>query len=202
MVTVIKINPKNPEPEKIAKAAELIKAGGIVAFPTETVYGVGTNAFDEEAVKKIYEIKNRPKNKPLPILLAESSQVKSVVAKISRKAEELMKKFWPGPLTIVFEKSIKVPNIISAGLHTVGVRIPDHKVIQELIKASGVPIVATSANKSGEQAPKDAQEVEKSLKEIDLILDGGKTELGIPSTVVDATKEPPEVLREGSIKIK
>ena len=202
MVTVIKINPENPEPEKIAKAAELIKAGGIVAFPTETVYGIGTNAFDEEGVKKIYKIKNRPKNKPLPILLAESSQIKSVVAKISKKAEELMKKFWPGPLTIIFEKSVKVPNIVSAGSQTVGVRIPDHKVIQELIKASGVPIVATSANKSGEEAPKDAQEVEKSLKEIDLILDGGKTKLGIPSTVVDATKEPLEVLREGSIKIK
>jgi L-threonylcarbamoyladenylate synthase len=203
MCKIIKIDANDPDPKKIREAAKIIKAGGIVAFPTETVYGIGAGIFNKEAINKIYKIKGRSRKKPLQILLDRPSKVKLLANKLSKKAKELMKKYWPGPMTLVLFRSRMVPSAAVAGQNTVGIRIPDHKVILELIKASGTPIAATSANRSGMRPPVTAGEVMSNLKDdVDLILDGGKTKLGIPSTVIDATKKSPKVLRGGSIHIK
>ncbi|MCX5726398.1 MAG: L-threonylcarbamoyladenylate synthase, partial [Candidatus Saganbacteria bacterium] len=137
MCKIIKIDANDPDPKKIREAAKIIKAGGIVAFPTETVYGIGAGIFNKEAINKIYKIKGRSRKKPLQILLDRPSKVKLLANKISKKAKELMKKYWPGPMTLVLFRSRMVPSAAVAGQNTVGIRIPDHKVILELIKSSG-----------------------------------------------------------------
>lgn len=181
--------------ESINKAIEVLNNSGIVIIPTETVYGVIARLDDEKAFKKIYEAKNRPLDKPLAIFLANPSEVSDYTQEISKKAKELMRKYWPGPLTLIFKKSEKVPNIICGKLSTVGIRIPDHKIPQAILKECG-PLVATSANKSGEPAPTSAQEV---TIDADLLIDGGPIMHGKASTVVDVSQDPPLILREGNI---
>jgi len=169
----------------IAAAVKALKAGEVVAFPTETVFGLGAALKQRGAIEQIFKIKNRPKNKPLQVLVASIDQAKKL-GRFNQQALELAKREWPGPLTLVVKKTKVVPKIITGGTNKVGLRIPDHKVALELIKKAG-PIVATSANKSGSRPALTAQAVKKNLPGIDLILPG-RVRSGVPSKVVDATK--------------
>lgn len=196
---VIKINSREPEKSKIKKAATLIKKGEVVAFPTETVYGLGANAFDEEAVKKIFILKGRPQDNPLIVHVSSLKQLKLVAGEIPSKAKILMRKFWPGPLTIILNKKESVPEIVTAGLQTVAVRMPSNKIALELIKQTG-PIAAPSANISGKPSATTAEHVKEDFKEkIKIILDGGKTQIGLESSVIDLTTKNPVLLRPGKI---
>ncbi len=196
---VIKVNKEKPEIEKIREAARIIKRGGLVAFPTETVYGLGTDALNEKAVKKIFEVKERPADNPLIIHVSSIDEVYRI-AKPNRVAKKLMEEFFPGPLTLIMEKKEIVPDITTAGLKTVAVRMPDHKVALKLIELSETPIAAPSANKSGKLSPTRAEYVIEDFKdEIDCIIDAGETNIGLESTVVDTTLYPIEILRPGAV---
>ena len=193
-------NDKNHNSELMKKAGAIIKNGGLVAFPTETVYGLGANALDMNAAKKIYEAKGRPSDNPLIAHIADKELVYVLAKNISKKAERLMDKFWPGPMTLVFEKQDIVPMGVTGGLSTVAVRMPDNEVALELIRAAGVPIAAPSANLSGRPSPTLASHVFEDMDgRIDMIIDGGQVNIGIESTIVDMTSEPPMILRPGYI---
>lgn len=183
----------------ISNAAKEIKIGGIVAFPTETVYGLGANALDPIAVAKIFELKGRPKFDPLIVHIADLSDIKLLASSDDSRIYQLAEIFWPGPLTIVVPKSTVVPDIVTAGLQTVGIRMPKNSIALELIKKSGCPIAAPSANKFGKISPTTAEHVKKYFPKIDLILDGGKTEVGIESTVIKLNERGFEILRHGVI---
>ena len=200
---ILKINPRNPEKEKIKIAAQILKQGGLVAFPTDTVYGLGADAQNSRAVKKIFAVKNRPLSNPLPILIAGKNDLKKYTLGASGKIKKLTDKFWPGPLTIILAKKKNIPNIVTAGLPRVGVRVPDNAVALALIQALGRPLAATSVNISNKPSSTTARDVKKYLNnKIDLILDGGKTKLGKESTVLDYTTSPPTILRSGAISKK
>jgi L-threonylcarbamoyladenylate synthase len=186
--------------ENINQAAEVIKSGGIVAFPTETVYGLGANALDEKAVARIFEKKGRPQDNPL-IVHVDSTISAREIAEWGDKAEALAEKFWPGPLSIVL-RNTAIPRAVTAGLDTVAVRMPDSNAALSLISASGVPIAAPSANRSGSPSPTCAEHVERDLGEDVMILDDGECVIGVESTVVDLTQEIPVVLRPGAITIE
>lgn len=191
MTVVIRVNSSKPEPARIKKAASVLKKGGLVAFPTETVYGLGANLLDKKAIKRVYEIKNRPSGKPLTIHIADTAAVKKMVGKLPSMAGKLIDRYWPGPLTIILKDR--------RGKKT-GFRMPDNKIASLLIKEAGVPVVAPSANISGNKPPTSAKEVLRDLDgEIDIVIDGGKTKIGIESTVVDMTGRRPRILREGAI---
>jgi L-threonylcarbamoyladenylate synthase len=185
---------------QVDKAIEILKAGGIVAFPTDTVYGLGGDAFNSEVAERIYKVKQRPRSLPLPVLLADSKQVAAVVDSVPDIARFLMKRFWPGGLTLVLPKGASLPEIISAGGDKVAIRIPNHVVPITLIHGLGVPIIGTSANISDKPSPVTAQEAEQQLgSQVDLIIDMGRCPGGLESTVVDATGETPVILRQGII---
>ncbi|MBB6048295.1 L-threonylcarbamoyladenylate synthase [Armatimonas rosea] len=189
-----------PEPAALAEAAERLRAGELVAFPTETVYGLGANALDAVAVAKIYTAKGRPATNPLIVHVASVAQAKTLVKTWPALADELAAAHWPGPLTLVLERANHVPDSVTAGGPTVGIRIPSHPVALELLRLAGVPVAAPSANRSEEISPTRAQHVADSLGAfVDdlLILDGGACDVGIESTVLDVTCEPPRVLRPG-----
>lgn len=177
--------------EKLDEAVKILKSGGVIIFPTETVYGIGGLASIENAVKRIYEIKGRSFNKPLQILISDISQVELFASEISDKAKILMKEYWPGPLTLVFKKKSGIFDIITASGNTVGLRMPDNQTVLELIRQAG-PIAASSANLSGEPDPTSADEVKI---EADLLLDGGKCKMGKASKVIDVSVDPPVILR-------
>lgn len=185
---------------QIKLAVEVLKRGGIVAYPTDTVYGLGADPLNEKAVARIYEVKNRPRNLPLPLLLADKSDLLKVALIVPEVAWRLVEQFWPGGLTLVVKKNVRVPDSITAGGDTVAVRIPDHPVTIALIRGLGNPIVGTSANLSGKPSPVTATEVSKQLGgRIDLIIDGGRCPGGIESTVVDVSGSSPTIVREGAI---
>jgi L-threonylcarbamoyladenylate synthase len=187
--------------ESISGALQILQAGGLVAFPTDTVYGVGALAFDGKAVESIYSAKDRPVEKAIPVLIGDPDDLEKVGSDIPDSAHRLASRFWPGPLTIVVPKRSELPEVVSATM-TVGVRVPDHKVARALLRAAG-PMAVTSANISGQQSPVTAQEVYEQLAgRIDLILDGGKTPGGVPSTLVDCTTSQLTVLREGPISLE
>jgi len=189
--------------KSIKKAALIIKKGGLVAFPTETVYGLGANALNPEAVAKVFEAKKRPHFDPLIVHIADKKFVKKLCRRVNKKAEILIAKFWPGPLTLIFPKSEIVPDIVTAGLKTVAVRMPAHQIALDLIKEAGVPIAAPSANLFGKLSPTEASHVFKQLKDkIEAIIDGGKCPIGIESTVVDVFSRTPKVLRPGGLPIE
>jgi len=184
----------------IERAIRILKNGGIVAFPTDTVYGLGANAFNEDAVLRVYEVKARPREFALTLLLADLSQMKIVAEDIPKMAWKLAEHFMPGALTIVLNKSMAVSNMITGEGNTVAVRIPNHPIPISLIKGLGAPITGTSANRSGEPSPVTAEDVYKQLGEkVDFIIDGGKCPTGISSTVLDLTTSPPKLIREGTI---
>jgi L-threonylcarbamoyladenylate synthase len=200
---MIKVDVKNPEKSLIEKGADMIKSGGLVAFPTETVYGLGANGLDEEAVKNIFLAKGRPQDNPLILHIADSKQIVPLVESIPEAAQKLMKRFWPGPLTILFKRSNLVPDIITAGLDTVAIRMPKNAIALELIRASGVPLAAPSANTSGKPSPTLATHVMEDLKgKVHMILDGGRTGIGLESTVLDLSGEIPLILRPGGITLE
>ncbi len=180
-------------------AARYIQEGKLVAFPTETVYGLGANALNPLAVSRIFELKDRPSFDPLIIHIAEIHQVEQLVANTDNRVYKIAEKFWPGPLTIVLPKSQIVPDIVTAGLPTVGIRIPGNQTALDLIRISGCPIAAPSANKFGRISPTTAAHIRKQLPDVDYILDGGKTTVGIESTIIKFTDYGFQILRNGVI---
>lgn len=189
--------------QQIEKAISVLKQGGVVAFPTDTVYGLGTAANLPEAVEKIYQVKQRPHDKALPLLLGDLSQIDDVAHHVSETVWLLARTFLPGALTLVLPKAVSVSDIISGGGQTVAIRVPAHPVPLAIISGLGAPIVGTSANISGHPSPLTADEVRAQFgDEIDLIIDGGRCPGGKESTVVDVTSEVPVLLREGAIARK
>lgn len=184
------------------EAAAILRRGGTVAFPTETVYGLGADGLDPDAVRKIFEAKERPPGNPLSLLVHSREDLGKVAKNIPEKAFRLMDAFWPGPLTIVLEKNDIVPEITSGNLPSIGLRMPDHRIPLELIKRAGTPLAAPSANLSGKPSPSLAAHVLADLTgRIDAVIDGGGAAIGLESTVVDMTVEPPVVLRPGAVGI-
>ncbi|MBC8336326.1 MAG: threonylcarbamoyl-AMP synthase [Anaerolineales bacterium] len=185
-------------PNALNRALEVLQAGELVAFPTDTVYGLGTLAFNSEGAAKIYQAKKRPPEKALPILLGKIEQLKLVAISVPEMAQKLAASFWPGALTLILAKHSDIPKAVSA-LETVGVRIPDHAFARELFRAAG-PMAVSSANLSGHSNPITAEDVYTQLNgSLPLILDGGRVSGGVPSTVVDCTGKDIQILREGSI---
>lgn len=188
-------------PDTISQALDILKTGGLVAFPTDTVYGVGALAFDGKAVESIYAAKDRPIEKAIPVLIADENDLEKVGMDIPEVAHKLASRFWPGPLTVLVPKKPNLPVSVSA-TETVGVRIPDHAVARTLLRAAG-PMAVTSANISGQASPSTAQEVLAQLGgRIPLIIDGGKTPGGVPSTLVDCTGSELKILRQGPITLE
>ena len=195
---VLKVNPHKPEAAKVRVAAEFIKKGGLVAFPTETVYGLGADALNPQAVLSLFKAKKRPLDNPPIVHVENVDDVYKLAKYVPPKAVLLMKRFWPGPLTIVLERSGMVPDVTVAGLSTVAIRMPKNKVALALIRESHCPIAAPSANLAGKPSPTTAQHVFDDLNgRIDAILDGGPTCIGVESTVLDLSVNPPLVLRPG-----
>ncbi|NLD59430.1 MAG: threonylcarbamoyl-AMP synthase [Clostridiales bacterium] len=192
---------RNPTPEAIRRAAELIRRGEVVGFPTETVYGLGADGLNEGAVEKIFQAKGRPGDNPLILHIAELSELAPLIlGEPNAAAKALMAAHWPGPLTMIFPKSALVPDRATAGLPTVAIRMPSHPVARELIRLAGTPIAAPSANRSGRPSPTTAADVLEDMDgRIPLILDGGQCEVGLESTVVDLTGGVPRVLRPGFV---
>ena len=189
------INAKDME-----KVGEVLKNGGLAAFPTETVYGLGANALDEEAARKIYAAKGRPSDNPLIVHIAQMEDLYKIAEKVPEEAEKLAKAFWPGPLTMIFRKKDVVPYGTTGGLDTVAVRMPNHEIALELIRAGGGYIAAPSANASGRPSPTTAEHVREDMDgRIDVIVDGGAVGIGVESTIVDLSEDVPMILRPGFI---
>ncbi len=194
---------KNTEKEIIAEALRVLKNGGIVAYPTESFYALGVMAADGDAVKKLYRLKKRHLKKAMPVIVGDDGVLKTMVKSIPLHALRLMKKFWPGPLTLIFNASNNLPGLLPGRMNKIAVRIPGKSFALTLAKAAGFPITATSANLSGSMPAQSPDEVIDYFGEtIDLVVDGHKTPGGKPSTIVDVTVDPPKVLREGSILLK
>jgi L-threonylcarbamoyladenylate synthase len=194
---------KNLSSEQLDIGADLLRQGECVAFPTETVYGLGANALDEKAVAKIFIAKGRPADNPLIVHCHEQAQIDALVVDWSGETQVLMDKFWPGPLTLVLPKSSAVPPIVTGGLRSVAIRIPDHPVALALIKAAGIPVAAPSANISGKPSPTRAEHVWQDMRgRIPAIIDGGATGWGLESTVLDCRSLPFRLLRPGGITVE
>ncbi len=190
-------------PQVITKAAAIIREGGLVAFPTETVYGLGADALNSLAVAKIFEVKNRPRFDPLIVHIANFSSIRKVCSLVDKRTKKLIESFWPGPLTLVLPKTQAIPDIVTAGLPSVAVRMPSHAVALELIREARTPIAAPSANPFGYLSPTTAEHVKEQIGEkIDLILDGGRCPVGVESTVLDVTGPDPIILRPGGLPIE
>ena len=197
---VIKVNPEMFDDGELKEACEILKRNGLVAFPTETVYGLGGDGMHKEASAKIYAAKGRPSDNPLIIHIADRKSLDEIASEVSKKAEKLMDAFWPGPMTLIFRKKENVPMSTTGGLETVAVRMPSHPVARELIRQSGVYIAAPSANTSGRPSPTKAEHVIEDLSgKIDMIIDGGSVGIGLESTIVDMSEDIPVILRPGYI---
>ncbi|MGH9761694.1 MAG: L-threonylcarbamoyladenylate synthase, partial [Blastocatellia bacterium] len=197
---VLEVGPNAPDTLAIERAASIIKSGGLVAFPTETVYGLGADACSEAAVRRIFEAKGRPVDNPLIVHICDVAMLSDVALDAGTVALDLAAKFWPGPLTLVLKRAAQLAPSVSAGLATVAVRMPDNTVALDLIRAAGTPIAAPSANASGRPSPTSAVHVLEDLDgKIDMVLNGGRTQIGIESTVLDLTAHPAVVLRPGWI---
>jgi L-threonylcarbamoyladenylate synthase len=197
---VLAVDAASPQPERIARAAAVLRGGGLVAFPTETVYGLGALALNANAVQSIFAAKGRPANNPLIVHIADVKEAIYVAAAWPDAAARLAAQFWPGPLTLVVPRGPAVPDVTTAGGATVGIRVPAHPVAVALLRATGAPIAAPSANRSSELSPTCAEHVVRGLDgRIDLVLDGGPTSGGVESTVLDVTTSPPRLLRPGLI---
>jgi L-threonylcarbamoyladenylate synthase len=200
---VLRVDPREPEAEAVAEAVAVLRAGGLVAFPTETVYGLGAHALDVAAVQRIFDAKGRPSNDPLIVHIGETAHVTRVAREMPATALALAARFWPGPLTLILPKRAEVPSLVTAGLDTVGVRVPAHPVAHALLEQSGIPIAAPSANRFSRPSPTCAEHVLEDLDgRIDLVIDAGPTQVGIESTIVDVTVSPPLVRRPGGVSIE
>ena len=197
---ILTVDPEAPEAMPIARAAAVLRAGGLVAFPTETVYGLGANALDAGAVAKIFAAKGRPSTNPIIVHVPDAATACTLAADWPAEAGALAARFWPGPLTLVLSRSAVVPDIVTAGGPTVAIRVPEHPVALALLQAAGMPVAAPSANRSTRLSPTRAEHVVGDLGDrIDLLLDAGSTPGGLESTVLDVTTEPPRLLRPGLI---
>lgn len=189
---ILKIDPKHPDKGGISLGAKILKEGGLVAFPTETVYGLAANLLNDKAIARLYRVKRRPRSKPFTVHISDTAAIRKMGCPISGKTKDIINKLWPGPLTIIL-KSKSGKNI--------GFRMPDNEIALELIKKAGVPIAAPSANISGRRPPTSAGEVLEQLNnKIDMVIDSGRTKVGVESTVLDLTGAEPRILREGAIK--
>lgn len=199
-MATLRVDPRHPDPEVIAHAAAVLRRGGLVAFPTETVYGLGAHALDPAAVERIFAAKERPGYNPLIVHLADAAAAPGLAGEWTEAAAKLAAAFWPGPLTLVVPRGPRVPDVVSAGLPSVALRVPAHPVARALLEAAALPVAAPSANRSTELSPTTAAHVEKSLGDrVELIVDGGPTPVGIESTVVSLLGELPTVLRPGTV---
>ena len=197
---LVRVDPDNPSVAALAEAVAVLRGGGLVAFPTETVYGLGADACSAEAVGGIFAAKGRPADNPLIVHVQSLEAAETVTAWISPVARQLARRWWPGPLTLVLEADPTLPSVTTGGLATVAVRVPAHPVALALLRAAGMPVAAPSANRSGRPSPTTAQHVLDDLgASVDLILDGGPASVGLESTVVDARGDLPVVLREGAV---
>ncbi|MCT8975797.1 L-threonylcarbamoyladenylate synthase [Clostridium sp. CX1] len=200
---IIMLDESNLDTSVIEEAGKVIREGGLVAFPTETVYGLGANALSNDAVKKIFEAKGRPQDNPLIVHISDIEEIKALVAEVPDIAERFMKRFWPGPMTVILPKSSIIPDATSAGLPSVGIRMPSNVIARALITAAGVPIAAPSANISGRPSPTDVQRCIEDLDgRVDYILGGEMSDIGLESTVIDCTVKPTCVLRPGGITLE
>lgn len=196
---VLSVNAKTPQPEIIQQACDVLRMGGLVAFPTDTLYALGANAMDPVAIERVFTIKGRHHGKPLSVLV-DSVEAAAALGDLSDGIRALMHTFWPGPLTVVVKASPQIPSVLTATTGTVGLRMPAATVAQAFLAAFGGPIIGTSANKAGGPDPADAKTVQRAVGgQIDLVLDGGRVALGVPSTVIDCTQVPARVLREGAV---
>jgi L-threonylcarbamoyladenylate synthase len=208
MTKVLKVNPDHPEYEPVLEAARMIQSGGLVAFPTETVYGLGAHGLSATAVRRIFEAKRRPSTDPLILHVASPLEIEmlttvSAMRVLERQIDALSESFWPGALTLVLPRGSNVPLEVTGGGNTVAVRVPSHKVAQALIRAAGVPIAAPSANLFSRPSPTSAADVLEDLKDrVDIVLDGGLTEIGLESTVLDLTTAIPTLLRPGGVPLE
>jgi L-threonylcarbamoyladenylate synthase len=197
---VIQVDPKAPQGDVITEACEALRRGGLVAFPTDTLYALGANALDAAAVERVHTVKGRHHAKPLSVLVPSVDAARHLAVALPNGVLELMRAFWPGALTVVVKASPSLPGVLTATTGTVGLRLPAGTAAQALLTAFAGPIIGTSANKAGGADPADAKTVQKAIGgQIDLILDGGRVTLGVPSTVIDCTTEPARILREGAI---
>ena len=197
---ILPVSSQTPDPAIIQEAADILRHGGLVAFPTETVYGLGADVLNLDAVRKVFAVKGRPGDNPLIVHVAGTKMLDDVVDEIPDKGKMLGEAFWPGPLTLVMKRTILISDLVTAGLDTVAVRMPDHPVALALIRAFGEGMVGPSANLSGKPSPTNAQHVYDDLRgQIELILDAGQTTIGVESTVVDVTVDPPVILRLGGL---
>lgn len=203
MTPTLPVDPRSPQSDVIARAAQCLRDGGLVAFPTETVYGLGANALDPVAAARIFTAKERPADDPLIVHLADAADVTAVATDLPGIAQALAARFWPGPLTLVLPKARIIPGIITSGGPSVAVRVPGHAVARALIRAAGIPVAAPSANLFSRPSPTSAAHVLADLDgRIDLVLDGGPCEVGVESTVLDLTTTPARVLRPGAVTIE
>ena len=194
------VSPEGEPREAITTAAEILRTGGLVAFPTETVYGLGADAFNAVAVAGIFAAKERPRNDPLIVHVSASEQLQDIATAVPPLARSLIERFWPGPLTLILRRAERVPNIVAAGGPTLGVRMPNHPVALALLDAAGTPVAAPSANRFMHTSPTTAEHVRADLDgRIDCILDGGPTQVGIESTVLDVVSSPARILRPGAV---
>lgn len=197
---VVKVDPDNIDYNIIKQAASIINRGGVVVFPTETVYGIGADALNDEAAGKIFKAKGRPQDNPLIVHIADFEDLNDLVTDIPQNARILAEHYWPGPLTMIFNKKDALSDKITAGLDTAAIRLPVNKIALAIIRESGKPIAAPSANTSGKPSPTEASHVVDDLMgKVDMIIDGGATDIGVESTVVDVTCTPPMILRPGRV---
>lgn len=199
---IIKINPHRVERDKIKDIAQVLKKPGVIAYPTDTFYGLGADCFSPEEIRRIYQIKKRKTKKPIPLVIAEAEEVKRIAVEIPPLFWLLSREFWPGPLTLVLKASLTLPPELMGHSQTIGVRIPALSWLRELVKETNFPLTATSANISGEKEISHPEKIRDIFWEkVDLIVDGGKTPGNQPSTVLDMTSEKPKILREGIIPV-
>ncbi len=202
MPRVLTVDPREPDPAAIDEAVSILRAGGLVAIPTETVYGLAAAALDESAVLRIYAAKGRPDHHPLITHVLDEAQARSLAASWPDRAARLARRFWPGPLTLVVDRAAHVPGVVAAGTNSIAIRAPSHPVARAVIAALGQPVAAPSANRFQGLSPTTASHVVKQLGErVELVLDAGPCEAGIESTVVDARSDPPRVLRPGAVDL-
>jgi L-threonylcarbamoyladenylate synthase len=202
LTAVLRVDPENPDPESIARAADALRRGELVAFPTETVYGLGAHALDRNAVRRVFDAKERPANDPLIVHVASLGGMAPLVEQIPATARALADRFWPGPLTIVLPKSHRVPDEVTAGLPSVAVRVPSHAVARAILEAARIPVAAPSANLFSRPSPTRAAHVLADLEgRVDLIVDAGPTHVGVESTVLDLSGDVPVLLRPGAIDL-
>lgn len=191
---------KNPKYINLKEPAQIIQEGGIVIFPTETVYGIGVNGLNETAIKKLYEVKQRPTNKPISLLVNSIEMIEKVAKDITEIEYDLIKRFFPGPLTIVLKKKDIVPDIVTAGFDTIGIRMPENEIALKLIEYAGVPIATPSANISGRPSGTNLKEIMKDFNDkVDYFIDGGISKIGVASTIVQVVNDNPYILRKGKI---